>query len=1570
MLQDGLTVSGAGGVTAASDLTITGVLNLESANPTSTKGSLDMSTYTLNMGGLSTTSGVGDVTGIVKREHTFLGNNAYTFGNQYSTITFVNVEGSTKPTWVSCKIAIGNAPSWRAQAVKRSYSFAQSGGNDRTITNLHYLHSELNASETDETKLVFWDAYNGPSYANVRPRGNTNTSGNNNWIGLTGMAINFIATSTSLDVKQWGLSYTNVAKNTWTGNGSPSYSGDWSLPGNWNGGVPTATSEVVIPTTLPPDSHGYPSNKQLSSAAICKTLEIEQGAVLTVDTFKITIKGATGAWVNNGTFIPGTGTVMFANDTIDNISSIAGTTNFNNLIVDAATYIQPSTGSVLRIAGALTAGAGSILDFTATNNTVEYNGTSTQTVLNVVGPSSDRGYHNLILSGSGTKTMPNTPLIIMNDLTITDAASATSASEMTIVGNVNITENANWNTGNFNHIVRGDFFNFGTFTATTGKSITFMGIDNQINSGGNATNFTNLILNNEEHLSLFNDININEQLTLTAGNIIVNEHTLGINGTITRSAGHIEVSPASSLSFGGTDAIVLNDNLFTNSPTIKNLTINRSGGVTLGNQSLTVTDSISFENGTLSLASNSLTMSGNKITRASGSIDASNANASIEFANTEALVLPASIFSTSVNNLKISGIGGITSPSDFTINGVLNLESSNPSATKGVLDMWDNSEQKTLTMGANATTIGAGDVTGIIRRIAFSPNTAFTFGNQYSFITFDNGGTLPTEVKFKVNIGTAPSWKPNAILRSYDLIRTGGDGCTASLSAHYLDSELNGISEEQLVLWNYTAPSTIVEYGSATHSLIDNWTSINYVNFLFFPTAFGEKGQTLGDSELTSNIWDGSDNSSWDDFHNWVGNTVPNSTSNVIIPDASTTLYSPVLTSSTEIKTLTLESNAIFSISGSPTLTINGANGAWSNSDGTFNPATGTVAFSNTAATISGSTDFYNVNINTNSTLWMTSGSEVNIAGAVSNSGTWRTVISGQTTVNYNGNNQSVIVPNAATNRYHNLTLSGSGTKTLPSSALDIVGDLSLSGSANTATQNDITVGGNLNISNTASLNVQTSTSVNVNGYINNSVGVNGLYVKSASNSPNGSLIFNNAFENPVQATVEMYTKASKPTTSYKWQFFGIPLRTTNTLPSFYGSYVRRSNEAGSGGGGFESTRLWVQLTESSTLSSFTGYEITQTSPKTIYFNGNLENRNYNSGQLAYTIGAQYPGQHLIGNPYTAAIDISKIEFGTTDAQIIENTIYLYNTGSYADWVSAGTVSSTESNVAGQYIAIPVNVANRVEGLPSQIPSMQAFLVKVKSASQYATLNIPYSSVGTVVKNTTQLRSKSISNTSTQIELKGEKYSDKVWLITEPQCTSGYDNGWDGYKIIGSSSAPQLFTSENAGRFQVNSKNDIVGTVLSYIINQSQYCTLKFTHQNLSEKYESLYLFDMYDNKYIDISATGTEYSFYATNNTVAQDRFKIVSHPGVTTNIDNKTAGFNIFSFNNKINISNHSGATGNVSVYDSTGKLVLERQLSSEPNSIIETQFETGIYIVKITDFTSGNNFAQTIEIKADEK
>ena len=94
--------------------------------------------------------------------------------------------------------------------------------------------------------------------------------------------------------------------------------------------------------------------------------------------------------------------------------------------------------------------------------------------------------------------------------------------------------------------------------------------------------------------------------------------------------------------------------------------------------------------------------------------------------------------------------------------------------------MWDGSAMKTLTMGADATTIGAGDVTGIVKRTSFVAATSYTFGNQYTTIDFQNAGTLPTDVSMKITIGSAPSWKTDAVQRIYDMIQSGASGSIAT----------------------------------------------------------------------------------------------------------------------------------------------------------------------------------------------------------------------------------------------------------------------------------------------------------------------------------------------------------------------------------------------------------------------------------------------------------------------------------------------------------------------------------------------------------------------------------------------------------------------------------------------------------------------------------------------------------------------------------------------------------------------------------------------------------------------
>ncbi|MCZ2085552.1 MAG: hypothetical protein LC112_14895, partial [Flavobacteriales bacterium] len=82
-----LTLSATAGTTAVANVTVNGKLDLPAANASSTKGSLDMASFTLTMGPDGVNTGVGDVTGIIKRD-SFTTNKLYTFGHPNSSIIF------------------------------------------------------------------------------------------------------------------------------------------------------------------------------------------------------------------------------------------------------------------------------------------------------------------------------------------------------------------------------------------------------------------------------------------------------------------------------------------------------------------------------------------------------------------------------------------------------------------------------------------------------------------------------------------------------------------------------------------------------------------------------------------------------------------------------------------------------------------------------------------------------------------------------------------------------------------------------------------------------------------------------------------------------------------------------------------------------------------------------------------------------------------------------------------------------------------------------------------------------------------------------------------------------------------------------------------------------------------------------------------------------------------------------------------------------------------------------------------------------------------------------------------
>jgi len=480
-----------------------------------------------------------------------------------------------------------------------------------------------------------------------------------------------------------------------------------------------------------------------------------------------------------------------------------------------------------------------------------------------------------------------------------------------------------------------------------------------------------------------------------------------------------------------------------------------------------------------------------------------------------------------------------------------------------------------------------------------------------------------------------------------------------------------------------------------------------------------------------------------------------------------------------------------------------------------------------------------------------------------------------------------------------------------------------------------------LTINSGSTLTIQAGSSLTVSGSITNNGGASGLVIQANATTANGTLIFNNAVGSPVQATVEMYSKASwnlaaAAGSKYNWQFFGVPVQSTIASPTLDGSVVRRADESGT-----SNAARWIQLAASTTLTSFTGYEIVQANPMKYTFTGQLENGNL-SRTLTYTSGATYPGQHVIANPYTAAININQLIFGSQT----EASVYLYNTGSLNNW-STYTGSTVGAN-PGQYTASTLATAGN-GGIPGQIPSMQAFVIKAMSNSASATLNIPYASV-TTANIDKQRAPQADTKTYSIIDVKGSRFADRMWIFTDPSCTRTFDNGWDGRKMLGSPLTPQLCAMESDGEYQIDAVADINNTELGFMPGEDTDYTLAFKHNNIGGTYSGLYLIDLLTNQTVDITASGSEYAFSAEPSATLQKRFKIITVSAVNTEaINPNTEMIKVFSFNKTIVAHNSSSQKGNLMVYDVAGRFIQSIPYSAKNITSTATTLRPGTYIVK---------------------
>jgi hypothetical protein len=147
--------------------------------------------------------------------------------------------------------------------------------------------------------------------------------------------------------------------------------------------------------------------------------------------------------------------------------------------------------------------------------------------------------------------------------------------------------------------------------------------------------------------------------------------------------------------------------------------------------------------------------------------------------------------------------------------------------------------QHTLIMAKDAQSAGNGSVVGNVRRTGpFAAGVMYTFGSPFTSITFESGGTLPSEITVSSTEGEPPGLAP-AVARTYDITQKGGTGWTATLRLHYRETDLNGRRETDLQPWRFdTTQRRWIEQPRTGANVADNWVERRGV------TSFGEWGLT------------------------------------------------------------------------------------------------------------------------------------------------------------------------------------------------------------------------------------------------------------------------------------------------------------------------------------------------------------------------------------------------------------------------------------------------------------------------------------------------------------------------------------------------------------------------------------------------------------------------------------------------------------------------------------------------------------------------------------------------------
>lgn len=437
-----------------------------------------------------------------------------------------------------------------------------------------------------------------------------------------------------------------------------------------------------------------------------------------------------------------------------------------------------------------------------------------------------------------------------------------------------------------------------------------------------------------------------------------------------------------------------------------------------------------------------------------------------------------------------------------------------------------------------------------------------------------------------------------------------------------------------------------------------------------------------------------------------------------------------------------------------------------------------------------------------------------------------------------------------------------------------------------------------------------------------------------------GSFLYKN--KNKVDATIQLYSKAFSDGIRNsiagnfkdpKWQYIGIitdSLKYSTLNTDGITNWIYRWDETQN------AVSCWAEkLNEQSHLYAWNGYCIAQENERTYTYSGSLLNKNH-TYNLTYS-DSKYRsddlGNNLITNSYSGPIDITSLSMDNFIN--VEATIYIYNTGSYAEWKEQ--VSNTLGFNPGQTIQIPINVISVLGSeYPRTIASSQAFFIKsFPNGGQFI---VDYEKN---VYNSTSFNNQKrvISEVNPEfnvlkIDVKSSQSNDRLYLIEHKDCTPNFDNGYDATKLF-DNNGPQIFAINDSIYTSINTSNNIVNQSIGFR-GDSEYemYTLTFNIDKL-HSYNKLYLYDIITDEYVDILNNETYTFYYIPSDNDA--RFLITT--------DKKNGDRDIVTATETIDSFNEIKLNDIIYIYNFNGHLIYNSKVDSS-NDL--NNLTNGIYIV----------------------